>query len=204
MNNSYQVENWLSFSEEALVELIKSSCRLCMTQSASRINLMTKERDGQRLMDMANMLTGLPINEHDTRSLFVCLNCAGKLVNFYEFREQCQKIEKKIDTIDTALRLKQMKNQPHNGSILLDVDEDMEIIYGCKVCNLSFRNNNEYLEHKKQHSAQNGDSFNMSGRGRFSQNEGIGSPIKQEIAATSTNLYECRSCPRTFRTYMAR
>lgn len=85
-----------NISEQDLLEMMKTSCRLCLSQSKSRVNLLTKERLGLTLMEMANSLTGLQINQYDaTKSLMVCLNCAGKVVSLHEFRELCQLSDKK-------------------------------------------------------------------------------------------------------------
>lgn len=85
-----------NISEAELASMMKNACRLCLSQTQSRINLLTKDRLGLTLMEMANALAGLQINEFDVvKSLMVCLNCAGKVVNLYDFRLACQDSEKK-------------------------------------------------------------------------------------------------------------
>lgn len=60
-----------------------------------------------------------------------------------------------MDAIDTALRLKQIKNQV-NGHVLQNMDTDMEIMFFCKICKGSFQNRDAFMEHKKDHLQQNG------------------------------------------------
>lgn len=86
----HMIEN---INEAELLKLM-DCCRLCLSQSQSRVNLLTKERLGLTLMEMVNSLTGLQINEF-SKSLMVCLNCAGKIVNLHEFRDLCQISDKR-------------------------------------------------------------------------------------------------------------
>lgn len=204
-----RLDRWLSFPAETLVQVLKNSCRLCMASfgsSNNRISLFTTDRNDLRLLEMANDLTGSKVSDQSDYGLPMdcCLGCAGKLVNFYEFREACQKNEKEFDTIYTAIRLKLKFNQ--SNAVVQD-DADMQVIYVCRCCKLQFENNAEYLEHKKIHG--NG-TPNTSIGGETSASTGmiqVGDlnepklpyPIKlesdQEIAISS---FPCHQCSETF------
>lgn len=151
-----RLDRWLQLPADSLLTLLKGSCRLCMANLLpnNRISLLISERNGIRLLQMANDLTGLQISDQSDCGLPMdcCLSCAGKLVNFYEFREHCNQNEKEFDTIYTAIRLKLKYNNPSNG---VQDDDDMQLIYVCRVCKLQFENNSEYQEHKKTHGQHN-------------------------------------------------
>lgn len=150
---THSLDRWLQLPAETLLNILKGSCRLCMSDLLHyRISLFVTERNGIRLLEMANDLTGLQISDQSDCGIpmDVCLNCAGKLVNFYEFREACNQNEEEFDTIHTAIRLKLKFNQTTNEEAN---DEDMQVIYVCRTCKVQFESNKEYLEHKATHNA---------------------------------------------------
>uniref|UniRef100_A0A336KLX9 CSON013264 protein n=1 Tax=Culicoides sonorensis TaxID=179676 RepID=A0A336KLX9_CULSO len=200
------MESLENYSEVQLLEFMRSSCRLCCSQSQSRINLLTKEQHGMNLMEMANSLTGLQISEFDNmKSLMVCLNCAGKIVSFHEFREQCQLNDKKISQMEMALRLKQLHNQSSSSHKMMEMDDDIEIVYVCKVCSLQFQDNElaKYKEHKKQHKI-NGETQANTTPVKKEEDKKVKDEQSKPVASAQQGLYPCRECSKSFNTYMSR
>lgn len=131
--------------------LLQTNCRLCSIRLTSiRINLLTAEFNGFRLVEIANKMLGLNIvgQNEGGGGMDACLACAGKLVDFENFREACHSNERSYDTIFTAIQLKTMFNQSQQP---VGNDDDMQVIYVCRHCKEQFENNAEYLEHKKLH-----------------------------------------------------
>ncbi|XP_063699724.1 zinc finger protein 595-like [Culicoides brevitarsis] len=205
-NTDKTMEN---MSEAELLNQLKNSCRLCLSESQSRVHLLTKERHGMTLMEMANSLTGLQINEFEgAKSLNVCLNCAGKVVSLHEFREVCQVSDKKLNDMEVALRLKRMK-KGHASNTELNLDDDMQIFYVCKVCKLSF--NDSQLEEFKAHKAQhitNGEIPSQSTPIKQEDGHKKSSRKRKSMIEASTSLvsalYDCGSCSMHFPTFMSR
>lgn len=98
--------------------------------------------------------------------------------------------------MEMALELKRRQNQSRGSNQLMhQLDDDMQIMYVCKICKATFEDHqlDAFKEHKKEH-LMNGEAQAQS------------TPIKEEFEnkATRANLYQCRQCTQTFRTYMSR
>lgn len=124
-----KMKNLLGRATSDLQEMLRKSCRLCMSEldGGVSINMMTSATTkGVRLLEIANQLTALNISDQTDVgfvTMDLCLCCAGKLVNFHEFREACHRNEREFDTIFTAIQLKMKFNQSQG----LENDEDMQV-----------------------------------------------------------------------------
>lgn len=119
--------------------------------------------------------------------------------------------------MEMALRLKRMHNQSQTSNQKMELDDDMQIFYVCKVCKISFEDSQLelYKEHKNQH-VMNGEMQAQSTpikKENEKKKPGRKKKLPVDVAQASTsqaapnqvpNLYQCRECPQTFRTYMSR
>lgn len=209
-SNDPKLDSWLGLATDNLYDILKSSCRLCMTPlpQSGRINMVSVERKGVRLLEIANQLTALNIADQTEAGvpMELCLSCAGKLVNFHEFREACHKNEREFDTIYTAIQLKTKFNQSQG----LQDDEDMQVIYVCRCCKEQFENNAEYLEHKKIHNTVTSTPSKESTR---EDNQMVFNLANLSAIPTNNNTAEikledgtfpCRHCSDVFNSALSR